>query len=65
MPEFWAMVINLPGVLAGDWIAERFRSSFATYACLFLVNWLFWFGILKLFFFLKRKFSHPAAPHRQ
>lgn len=52
----WTGVFSLPGLAVGAWISFLTGWDYLSYVSVVLVNWLFWFGVLKLFSFLRSKF---------
>jgi hypothetical protein len=57
-PGIWWAIFGLPGVVAGSWIQEFTGSDTGSYIVMFLMNWIFWLGIIKAAEVLKRKLSH-------
>jgi len=56
-PGFWIILIGLPGVAIAAGLANYYASMSDKlgYFIMFLGNWLFWWGVIKGFVYVKRK----------
>lgn len=53
-PGIWVLLLGFPGVAAGISISDS-GDNYIAHVIMFFVNWVFYFGIIFGFVFLKRK----------
>jgi membrane protease YdiL (CAAX protease family) len=58
-PGIWAALVGFPGVVASAWIYQWTKSEPPAYVAAFLVNWLFWFGLMKAVSAIRLRLSKP------
>ncbi|MFZ0954784.1 MAG: hypothetical protein WAN60_00455 [Candidatus Sulfotelmatobacter sp.] len=56
-PGIRLMLANLPGIVVGLWVGQWIENDYVFYALSAVVNWVFYFYLIKGAMLLKRKLS--------
>ncbi len=64
MQGICAIVLNLPGSIAGAWTEALIGESFLRYVVVVLVNWAFYFWTIKGILCLKHQLSKERTSFR-